>query len=36
MKTMTIPTDNRFVCVVGYDEGKGRWIIEDHEEPVQI
>lgn len=26
----------RFVCVVAYDEGKGRWIIEDHEEPVQI
>jgi hypothetical protein len=26
----------RFVCVAGYDGDKGRWIIEDHEEPVAI
>ena len=26
----------RFVCVVGYDEDKGRWIVEDHQEPVAI
>ncbi|MBT5238993.1 MAG: hypothetical protein HOL61_00230 [Rhodospirillaceae bacterium] len=26
----------RFVCVVSYDEVKGRWVIEDHQEPVSI
>ena len=26
----------RFVCVVAYHEAKGRWVIEDHQEPVQI
>ena len=26
----------RFVCVVGYDKVDGRWIIEDHEEPVAV
>jgi hypothetical protein len=26
----------RFVCVVGYDEAKGRWIIEDHQDPIKV
>lgn len=25
----------RFVCIVSYDGDKGRWIIEDHENPVE-
>jgi hypothetical protein len=26
----------RFVCVVAFDDTKGRWIIEDHRDPVGI
>jgi len=26
----------RFVCIAGYDERKGRWVIEDHQEPIGI
>lgn len=26
----------RFVCIVAFDKAKKRWVIEDHQEPIQI
>ena len=26
----------RFVCVVSYSEARGMWVVENHEEPVEI